>query len=145
MVEENSSDISENEVGSRLLTCLLDQITSLKSANEKLNKELLETRAELEMLRHQSTFIQNSQSAGLAASSNPLNSNGYLNGQYPPGLLTDMVREIRDAARSREEALYARVRAMVLERLDNSLAPNESKISDRTLEDIKSSLRASRS
>lgn len=43
-VSDNSSDFSDNEVGGRLLTCLLDQITSLKSANEKLNKELLDTR-----------------------------------------------------------------------------------------------------
>lgn len=43
-VSDESSDFSENEVGSRLLACLLDQITTLKGANEKLNRELQETR-----------------------------------------------------------------------------------------------------
>lgn len=43
---------------------------------------------------------------------------GILNGQYTPGFLTDVVREIRDAARVREEALYSRLRAMLVERTD---------------------------
>ncbi|CAG4931486.1 unnamed protein product [Parnassius apollo] len=140
---EQSSNSSDNEVGSRLLACLLDQITSLKMANEKLNKELQETRAELDVLRHQSAFLHNASTPGLGAATNPLNNNGLLGGQYSPGFLTDLVREIRDATRLREEALYTRVRAMVLERIDNSLASNEAKIAERTLEDIKSSLRAS--
>ncbi|XP_068618839.1 uncharacterized protein [Battus philenor] len=139
---EESSDISENEVGNKLLSCLLDQITSLKLINEKLNKELHETRAELETLRHQNAYIQSASNTNLGGAA-PLNSNGLLNGQYPPGFLTDLVREIRDATRLREEAMYTRVRAMVLERIDNSLASTESKISERTIEDIKSSLRAS--
>lgn len=41
---EASSAMSGSQVGSRLLTCLLDQITTLKMANERLNKDLLETR-----------------------------------------------------------------------------------------------------
>lgn len=41
-----------------------------------------------------------------------------MGGQYSPGFLTDLVREIRDAARMREEAMYARLRAMLLERTD---------------------------
>lgn len=42
-------------------------------------------------------------------------------GQYGPGFLTDLVREIRDAARIREDAMYSRVRAMVVERNDVSI------------------------
>lgn len=45
---------------------------------------------------------------------------GLLGGQYSPGFLTDLVREIRDAARIREEAMYTRIKAMVLERTDVS-------------------------
>lgn len=44
-----------------------------------------------------------------------------MTGQYAPGFLTDLVREIRDAARLREDALYSRVRAMVVERNDVSI------------------------
>lgn len=49
----------------------------------------------------------------------------YLTGQYAPGFLTDLVREIRDAARMREDALYSRVRAMVVERNDVSIHYNK--------------------
>lgn len=35
---------------------------------------------------------------------------------YTPGMLTDVVREVKDAARIREEALLNRVKAMVEER-----------------------------
>lgn len=43
---ESSSDLSGSQVGSRLLTHLLDQIKCLKFANERLNKELLDTKGE---------------------------------------------------------------------------------------------------
>lgn len=41
---EASSELSGSQVGSRLLTCLLDQIASLKTTNERLNKDLMETK-----------------------------------------------------------------------------------------------------
>lgn len=41
---EASSDMSGSQVGSRLLTCLLDQIGTLKMANERLSKELMDTK-----------------------------------------------------------------------------------------------------
>lgn len=41
---ETSSGLSGSQVGSRLLSCLLDQISALKIANEKLNKDLMETK-----------------------------------------------------------------------------------------------------
>lgn len=44
---DSSSGLSGSQVGSRLLTCLLDQISTLKIANDRLNKELQETRGEL--------------------------------------------------------------------------------------------------
>ncbi|XP_072930090.1 uncharacterized protein [Epargyreus clarus] len=141
---DTNSDLSGSQVGSRLLSCLLDQISSLKMVNERLNKDLQETRAELDNVRQQNVFLQKS-SSGLGGTPNhsPLNSNGLIGGQYSPGFLTDLVREIRDAARMREEAMYSRIRAMVIERTDNGLASSEAKLADRTLEEIKSSLRAS--
>lgn len=42
---EDSSGLSGSQVGSRLLTCLLDQIASLKMANERLSKDLLDTKS----------------------------------------------------------------------------------------------------
>lgn len=37
-------------------------------------------------------------------------------GTYTPGMMTDVVREVKDAARVREDALLNRVKAMVEER-----------------------------
>lgn len=37
-------------------------------------------------------------------------------GVYTPGMMTDVVREVKEAARVREEALLSRVRALVEER-----------------------------
>lgn len=39
-----------------------------------------------------------------------------LTGAYTPGMMTDVVREVKDAARVREDALLNRVKAMVEER-----------------------------
>ncbi|XP_037293948.1 uncharacterized protein LOC115452993 isoform X2 [Manduca sexta] len=141
---ETGSDFSGSQVGSRLLTCLLDQIASLKSSNERLNKDLLSTRAELENIRQHNVILQKGSASSIGPTANhALNDNGLLGGQYAPGFLTDLVREIRDAARMREEALYSRMRAMVLERTDNGLASSEAKYTEKALEEIKSSLRAS--
>uniref|UniRef100_A0A2A4J5U8 Uncharacterized protein n=1 Tax=Heliothis virescens TaxID=7102 RepID=A0A2A4J5U8_HELVI len=140
---EASSDMSGSQVGSRLLTCLLDQITSLKMANERLNKDLMDTKVELENLRQHNAILKGSNSSIGATPNHSLNDNAFLAGQYAPGFLTDLVREIRDAARMREDALYSRVRAMVVERNDNGLTSSEAKFTEKALEEIKSSLRAS--
>ncbi|XP_022817618.1 uncharacterized protein LOC111350327 isoform X1 [Spodoptera litura] len=140
---EASSDMSGSQVGSRLLTCLLDQISSLKMANERLSKDLMDTKVELENLRQHNAILKGSSSSMGATPNHSLNDNAYLAGQYAPGFLTDLVREIRDAARMREDALYSRVRAMVVERNDNGLTSSEAKFTEKALEEIKSSLRAS--
>ncbi|VVD00409.1 unnamed protein product [Leptidea sinapis] len=102
---ESGSETSGSQVGSRLLSYLLDQIASLKLVNERLSKELRDTR-------------------------------GVHNGQYSPGFLTELVREIRDATRTREEAMYTRLRAM------GGITSAETKLTG-TLEEIKNSLRSS--
>lgn len=54
---------------------------------------------------------------------------------YTPGMLTDVVREVKDAARVREEALLNRVKAMVEER---SWMINDTNVKlMRELEDMK--------
>lgn len=40
----------------------------------------------------------------------------YQLGMYTPGMMTDVVREVKEGARIREEALLSRVRALVEER-----------------------------
>lgn len=46
---------------------------------------------------------------------NPLGADLFL-GAYTPGIMTDVVREVKDAARVREDALLNRVKALVEER-----------------------------
>ncbi|CAB3246221.1 unnamed protein product [Arctia plantaginis] len=140
---DTSSDMSRSQVCSRLLTCLLDQIATLKMANERLSKDLMDTKVEMENLRQHNAILKGSASSMGATPNHSLNDNVYLTGQYAPGYLTDLVREIRDASRMREDALYSRVRAMVVERNDNGLTSSEAKFTEKALEEIKSSLRAS--
>jgi hypothetical protein len=44
---ESESSVSGSQIGTRLLTHLLDQINSLKLANERLSKDLLDTKGEI--------------------------------------------------------------------------------------------------
>lgn len=54
---------------------------------------------------------------------------------YTPGMMTDVVREVKEAARVREEALLSRVRALVEER---SWTTNETHLKMiRDLEELK--------
>lgn len=62
-------------------------------------------------------------------------------GVYTPGMMTDVVREVKEAARIREEALLSRVRALVEER---SWSMSESNLKMmRDLEEMKVSFRSS--
>lgn len=45
----SDSELSGSHVGSKLLSCLVDQINTLKIANERLNKELHETKSKSEI------------------------------------------------------------------------------------------------
>lgn len=44
--DSDDSNSTDSQMGSKLLICLLDQISSLKRANERLNKDLMDTRGE---------------------------------------------------------------------------------------------------
>lgn len=56
-------------------------------------------------------------------------------GVYTPGMMTDVVREVKEAARIREEALLSRVRTLVEER-SWSMSENSLKMM-RDLEEMK--------
>ncbi|XP_028035884.1 uncharacterized protein LOC114247198 isoform X1 [Bombyx mandarina] len=143
--DSGDSSLASSEIGGRLVSCLLDQIASLKLANERLTKDLMEARAELENYRPHNVMLQKGSSSSIGATppSHSLNDNGAMPSQYSPGFLTDLVREIRDASRMREDALYSRVRTMMLERNDNVVSSSETKYIEKALDEIKSSMRAS--
>lgn len=66
----------------------------------------------------------------------------HLTGVYTPGMMTDVVREVKEAARIREEALLSRVRAMVEERSWTMSETNLKMMRD--LEEMKVSVRENR-
>lgn len=63
----------------------------------------------------------------------------YFTGVYTPGMMTDVVREVKEAARIREEALLSRVKALVEER-SWSMSETSLKMM-RDLEEMKVSVR----
>lgn len=93
----NDSDSSTNSFEGRLIQKLTQQVHALRESNRKLSREVMEMRLELNMIKQQ----QN---------------NRMFERDYEPGMLADVIREVRDAARVREDALLARVRHMIEER-----------------------------
>lgn len=75
-----------------LVLSLVVQVNALQDSNKQLYQELQETKAELETLKR---------------------SLRQLPPEYEPGMLSDLIREIRDAARVREEVLLSRVCSML--------------------------------
>ncbi|KAI4467125.1 hypothetical protein MML48_2g00008117 [Holotrichia oblita] len=94
----NDSDSSTNSVENRIIRKLSDQINTLKECNRKLNREINEMRIELNVLKQQQ---QNSR---------------HFDREYEPGMLAEFIKEVRDAARVREDALIAKVKHMIEEK-----------------------------
>lgn len=93
----NESDSSVNSVDERIIQKLTQQISSLKESNRKLSKEVMEMRIELNILKQQQ-------------------STRHCEREYEPGMLADIIREVRDAARVREDALLAKVKHIIEEK-----------------------------
>lgn len=92
----NDSDSSSNSLDGRIIKKLSQQINALKESNRKLSREVMEMKMELIQLKQQN--------------------NRHFEREYEPGMLADIVREVRDAARVREDALLARVKHMIEEK-----------------------------
>lgn len=93
----NDSDSSTTSVDDRIIHKLMQQVQSLRDSNRRLSKEVMEMRLELNMLKQQQ-------------------SSRHFEREYEPGMLADIIREVRDAARVREDALLARVKHMIEEK-----------------------------
>lgn len=93
----NDSDSSTNSFEGRLIQKLTQQVQALRENNRKLSQEVMEMRMELNLLKQQQ-------------------STRHFEREYEPGMLADVIREVRDAARVREDALLARVKHMIEER-----------------------------
>lgn len=93
----NESDSSTNSFEERIIQKLTQQVNSLKENNKKLSREVMEMRIELNMLKQQQSLR-------------------HYDRDYEPGMLADVIREVRDAARVREDALLAKVRHLIEEK-----------------------------
>lgn len=94
----NDSDSSTTSVDDRIIRKLMQHVQSLRESNRRLSKEIMEMRLELNILKQQQQ------------------SNRHFEREYEPGMLADIIREVRDAARVREDALLARVKHMIEEK-----------------------------
>ncbi|XP_063709690.1 uncharacterized protein LOC134838149 [Culicoides brevitarsis] len=119
-----------------LLLSLMKQMSMLQETNTKIFHNLQETKVELDALkmnmnapltwglRHRRDSI-----SGMSLHSQPVGhvNSGYpgtqspaptyhSTGNYQPGVVTDVIREVREGTRVREEALLNRVKNMIEER-----------------------------
>lgn len=94
----NESDESTYSMDEKTISKLYQQINALKDSNRALQRELGDVRMEVNILKQQQIALRNSER------------------EYEPGMLADVIREVRDAARVREDALLARVKHMIEEK-----------------------------
>ncbi|XP_016950659.1 uncharacterized protein LOC108024945 isoform X2 [Drosophila biarmipes] len=123
----------------KFFAALMEQINMLHDTNSKICRNLHEAKVEIETLKHVSSGHpwagvgsggmrhRRDSLSGLSTQSQPLVFGGgmggthspaptFHSGAYTPGIMTDVVREVKEAARVREDALLSRVKSMVEER-----------------------------
>ncbi|XP_050305845.1 uncharacterized protein LOC126742992 [Anthonomus grandis grandis] len=92
----NDSDSGSNSCDETVQK-LTQQINALKESNNRLSREVMELRIEMNLMKqHQA--------------------NRHYEREYEPGMLVDVIREVREAARVREDALLARVKHIMEEK-----------------------------
>ncbi|XP_039434919.1 probable serine/threonine-protein kinase cdc7 isoform X1 [Culex pipiens pallens] len=141
----NNSNGNANN-NNNLVLVLLKEISKLHETNKKICRNLHETKVEMEALKHAPHWglsHRRDSISGLSTNSQPIvghvrynsgNSFGgggglqspaptyHSQGNYTPGIVSDVVREIREVSRVREEALMDRMKTLIEER---SWAVNE--------------------
>ncbi|XP_055625672.1 putative uncharacterized protein DDB_G0282129 isoform X2 [Toxorhynchites rutilus septentrionalis] len=120
-----------NVSSNNLILLLLKEINKLHDTNKKICRNLHETKVEMEALKHTphwglshrrdsiSGLSTNSQPVGMRYNSFGLQSPAptyHSQGNYTPGIVTDVIREIREVSRVREEAMMERMKTMIEER-----------------------------
>ncbi|XP_055599117.1 putative uncharacterized protein DDB_G0286901 isoform X2 [Uranotaenia lowii] len=154
----NSNNSNSNNNANNLVLVLLKEIGKLHETNKKICRNLHETKVEMEALKHSphwglsqrrdsiSGLSTNSQPVGMRYNSFGLQSPAptyHSQGNYTPGIVSDVVREIREVSRVREEALMDRMKTMIEER---SWALNEANFRLlKETEDMKKSIQTVRS
>ncbi|XP_076238514.1 uncharacterized protein LOC143181792 [Calliopsis andreniformis] len=98
---DSGSSITTIGRSNKLVLSLIEQMTELKKSNSQLFKELNETKSELGSMKAKLAQCKYSSSS-----------------DYQPGMLSDLIREIRQANKTCEEGLVAKVKSMVEEKLN---------------------------
>ncbi|KAH8354545.1 hypothetical protein KR084_003829 [Drosophila pseudotakahashii] len=143
----------------KFFATLMEQINILHDTNSKICRNLHETKVDIEALKHAPSGHlwagvgsggmrhRRDSLSGLSTQSQPLVFGGgmggthspaptFHSGAYTPGMMTDVVREVKEAARVREDALLSRVKSIVEER-QWSLNEGNARIL-RDIDDLKS-------
>ncbi|KAH8311588.1 hypothetical protein KR044_007094 [Drosophila immigrans] len=149
----NTNGNGDLEHQNKFFAALMEQINILHETNSKICRNLHETKVDIEALKHAPNGQlwaggggmrhRRDSLSGLSTQSQPLVFGGggfggthspaptFHSGAYTPGMMTDVVREVKEAARVREDAMLNRVKSMVEER---QWSVNEGNV--RTLRDI---------
>lgn len=120
---DNVTNLNNN----KLFMTLMEQINLLHETNSKICRNLQDTKIDIEALKNSPNWglrHRRDSLSGLSTHSQPMGfafgtqspAPTYHSGMYTPGMMTDVVREVKEAARVREDALLSRVKSMVEER-----------------------------
>ncbi|XP_017881492.1 uncharacterized protein LOC108625746 isoform X2 [Ceratina calcarata] len=97
---DSGSSITTIGRSNKLVLSLIEQMTELKKSNSQLFKELNETKSELGSMKTKLSQCKYGSSS-----------------DYQPGMLSDFIREIRQANKTCEEGLVSKVKSMIEEQL----------------------------
>lgn len=118
-----SSVLTVDNKENGLLYTLIEQVNALKESNRRLFRELHETKSELNALKQQASAWTRRDR------------------DYEPGSLAEVIREVRDAAKVREDALITKVRHMIEEKNFNRSYFSPSLNSSREIDDLRIQLK----
>ncbi|XP_020291780.1 uncharacterized protein LOC109858691 isoform X2 [Pseudomyrmex gracilis] len=99
---ESGSSITTISCSNKLVLSLIEQMTELKKCNSLLFKELSETKTNLENVKAKLAYCKYNSPT-----------------DYQPGMLSELVREIREANKNCEESLTIKVKAIFEERYNH--------------------------
>ncbi|XP_078036362.1 uncharacterized protein LOC144469692 isoform X2 [Augochlora pura] len=97
----SGSSITTIGRSNKLILSLIEQMTELKKSNSQLFKDLNETKSELGSMKTKFAQCKYNTSS-----------------DYQPGMLSDLIREIRQANKTCEEGLVIKVKSMLEEKLN---------------------------
>ncbi|XP_043272155.1 uncharacterized protein [Venturia canescens] len=93
---ESGSSITTIGKNNKLVLSLVEQMTALREVNSQMFKELHETRTDLESIKSELARLKRGGTS-----------------DYQPGMLSDIVRDMREANKALDEAMITKVNAMV--------------------------------